>query len=192
MKLISPPQSLPIELDDAKVHLRVDHSDEDFLISDLIGAATDWAENFTGRALVDQTWDQYLSEFPDSDGVIVLKKPPLIEVVGVFYTSTTEQEFADFSVDYSNTGPSSIYLTSSGSWPSPDIQRNAGRIRFRAGYIDSGNSPSAEIPPAIKSAMLMYLQVLYERGAMDPDKQKATLEVAHLLLRQYRVETAIG
>ena len=59
--LITPPAIQPITLAEAKLHLRVDHNDEDTLIESLIRAATEHLDGWTGilgRCLVEQVWRQ--------------------------------------------------------------------------------------------------------------------------------------
>ena len=51
-----PRAAQPVTLAEAKLHLRVDSSDEDALISALIVAATDDAEHLMGRAVLTQRW----------------------------------------------------------------------------------------------------------------------------------------
>lgn len=64
IKLIMAPASEPITLDEAKLHLRVDHADDDTLITMLIGAARAAAESICRRAFITQQWCLYLDAFP--------------------------------------------------------------------------------------------------------------------------------
>src|SRR5690606_32667448 len=82
LELVVPPPVLPVSLEAAKAHLRVDTEDEDSLISDLISAATDYVENWTGRALVQQVWEAY---YPNFYPKIYLPKPPITEIESVYY-----------------------------------------------------------------------------------------------------------
>jgi len=62
----TPPATLPVSLTEAKLHLRVDHDDEDLLIEGLIGAATDHLDGWTGilgRCLEEQEWRQDFDGF---------------------------------------------------------------------------------------------------------------------------------
>ena len=59
--LIVGPGEEPVSLAEAKLHARVDGSDEDALVSALIAAARLHVESLTGRALVTQTWRLVLS-----------------------------------------------------------------------------------------------------------------------------------
>lgn len=57
--LITPPASMPVTLLDVKEHLRVDHDEEDALISGLISAAVahlDGRAGVLGRCIMPQTW----------------------------------------------------------------------------------------------------------------------------------------
>jgi hypothetical protein len=57
-KVITPPSQEPITLSDAKAYMRIDFTDEDTLISELITRARSYAETVTGRALATQQIEQ--------------------------------------------------------------------------------------------------------------------------------------
>ena len=57
-KVITPPSVEPISLADAKQYLRVDFSDDDMVIANIIIRAREYAEQITGRALATQTIQQ--------------------------------------------------------------------------------------------------------------------------------------
>lgn len=58
LERVSNPEIEPVTLAEMKLHLRTFGTDttEDDKITGLIVAAREWAEDYTGRALVDQTW----------------------------------------------------------------------------------------------------------------------------------------
>jgi hypothetical protein len=60
----SPAPEMPITLAEAKTHLRVDFSADDSLISDLISAATRFAENYTRRTFASREFRLTLPAFP--------------------------------------------------------------------------------------------------------------------------------
>jgi uncharacterized phiE125 gp8 family phage protein len=84
IKLITAPKTEPISLVEAKLHLRVTTNDDDTLISSLIKAARQSAENFTNRALASQVLELILDDFPEKE--IILPKPPVETVTSIKYT----------------------------------------------------------------------------------------------------------
>jgi len=64
VKLITPPAAEPMTVLEAKAHLRVDFPDDDDYIAALITAARDYAEGFTRRAFLTQSWLLALDHFP--------------------------------------------------------------------------------------------------------------------------------
>ena len=64
LKVITPPAAEPLSSAEAKLHLRVDHTSDDTLITALIVAAREHVENYLGGSLVQQTRAVYLSSWP--------------------------------------------------------------------------------------------------------------------------------
>lgn len=62
--LVTPPTVEPITLAQAKTHLRVDVTDDDALITDLIAAARQYAEGICRRAFCTQSWKLVLDTWP--------------------------------------------------------------------------------------------------------------------------------
>src|SRR5262245_43660746 len=87
--LITAPTVEPISLEQAKAHLRVDHSDDDAIISTYIKAAryaVDGKDGYLGRALVTQTWELVIDQFPANE--IKIPLPPLQTVNSVNYDNS--------------------------------------------------------------------------------------------------------
>lgn len=162
LKLITAPAGYPVSLAEAKKHLHEESSNQDTLITLFLGAATKHCEKFLGRALIDQTWELTLDEFPTNELKIPL--PPLIEIVSVIYINSdgdevTLTEGTDFTVD--NVSEPGWIVPVNGSWPSPFEGINSVRVRFRAGYLDSSSPPVANVDEDIVAAVLMTLGTLY-------------------------------
>ena len=64
LQLVTAPTEEPVSLVEAKLHLRVDFSEDDLLITALIAAARQAAETLTGRQLVTARWKYILDSFP--------------------------------------------------------------------------------------------------------------------------------
>lgn len=221
LKRIVAPAVDPLSLAETKKHLRVEHDEDNALISNLIGAATEFLDGpggHLGRALVDQTWDFYLDRFPGDpcsigylgrrssrhhrpahDISIEIPLPPLIDLIGVFYLDTngSEQTFAGASyvVDDADQ-PARVVLTSGIPWPSTKDCANAVRIRFRAGFLDQGVSPAVDaVPASIKAAMLLQIGDLYANRESQVIEQRLTQilnPAAELLLRRHRVYLSLA
>lgn len=204
LKLVTPAADDPVSLEQAKLHLREDSDDFNDQIEAFIEAATDMAEGFQGRALVDQTWDLYLDQWPCAvwEGLrrvyaIKIPKPPLIEVEGVFTldSSGAEQplDAALYTVDTANE-PGRIVLKS-GSWPTlPDLP-NAVRVRFRAGYLDQTVSPAVEnVPQATKAAILIIVGDLFaNRESVVIGQTVAKVPyAADVLLRRHKFDLSLA
>lgn len=72
-----------VSLQEAKSHLRVEISDEDDIIGNLIIAATSMAEHELGRALITQTIKLEMKAFPR--GRIELDMPPVQSITSIKY-----------------------------------------------------------------------------------------------------------
>jgi uncharacterized phiE125 gp8 family phage protein len=199
LKLVSRSSRPAVSLEDTIEHLRrQDTVEDDGLIRRYIAAATLWAENFTGLALVDQTWDYYTDGFPTDLRYITIPKPPLLQVAGVYYreaASSSETTFSDYTVEDAMQ-PARVYLLSTSSWPLADTSLSSVRIRFRAGYFDAEGSPVEEgdIPEDIKIAIQIYTASLYEnRESMVVGTIISQVPwSAENLLRMYRVENSMA
>ena len=78
LKLITAAGSEPITLAQLKAQCRVDTSDDDAVLTLAIAAARAKAENYTGTAIISQTWEQTLDAFPEAE--IEILKPPVTSI----------------------------------------------------------------------------------------------------------------
>lgn len=158
VKMITGPVDEPVLLTEAKVHLRVDGSDEDELILDLITGARIWVEQYCRRALVSQTWELRLDSWPSGD--VYLPMPPLASVTSIKGTDENGVETtvaaSNYAVDiYSE--PGRVRLKSTGAWPGTALGPNGFAVRYVAGYGDMDS-----VPRIFKTAILLIVGHLYE------------------------------
>jgi len=157
-KLITGPATEPISSTEAKLHLKVEVSTDDNLITTLIQAAREMVEQFTRRALIAQTWELQLESFSETE--FMLEKTPVTSITSVKYYDQTGVE-QTLSVSYYTlnlgTEPNKIMLASGYTWPSSRGYTNDVKIRFVAGYASE-----AAVPAALKAAMLLIIGHLYE------------------------------
>lgn len=163
LTLVTAPTSEPVSLAEAKEHLRVTATDEDALITSLVGSAKESAETITGRALITQTWDLSLDSFPQ---VIDIPKPPLVSVTSITYIDTAGATQTLASTEYTvdtKSEPGRIVPAYGKSWPSTRDIVNAVTVRFVAGY---GNATA--VPKSIKQGMLMHIEHMFDnRGTVN-------------------------
>lgn len=161
--LVTAPTVEPIDLADAKrqCHLSDDLTDQDAQISAYISAAREWAEVYTGRALLTQTWDLKFDAFPD---VICLPKPPIASVTSVSYIDTNGTTQTLSSSLYTTDLPTGPYAPPGrivpvygSTWPSTRDVPNAVTVRVVCGY---GSDP-ALVPDAIKQAIRVKVATMF-------------------------------
>lgn len=143
-ELITPPAAPVITLAEAKAHARYDLPDEDALILGYVETATQKAESFLNRALINRgyriTLDRWVSRLP-------LPMPPLVSVESVKYDDEND---AEQTVDPGNYWisttrlPGEIFFNPQWDFPTLTASRDVDRIRieFTAGYgVDPTNVP---------------------------------------------------
>jgi uncharacterized phiE125 gp8 family phage protein len=184
------PSGAPITLDEAKAHCRVDHNDDDALISSLITAAAqhlDGRRGYLGRCLLTQSWEYRVHCFPKC-GVIELPLPPLQSVESVKYIDDAgvEQTLvanADYVVDTA-TYHGQVRRAYDVVWPVARLEDYVVRIVFTAGF-----GTAEAVPQPIKTAMLMMIGHLYEHRETVADSSLVEVPLAaRWLLGPYRLE----
>lgn len=134
LNLVTGPAAEPVHLDEAKKHLRVDHANDDALISATIRAARDMVEGFTRRALVLQTFEQVLDVFPAR---IETLRSPLRKLISITYLDTDGASQTLATTGYTadaKSEPARIVEAYGKSWPSTRDDLNAVTIKFQAGH----------------------------------------------------------
>ena len=189
LQLVTPPAEEPVSLADAKLHLRVDFTDDDALITALISAARHAAETLTGRQIVTARWKLVLDSFPGPSlmGVpaglpfslpghaVLLPKCPVQSIVSIQYldmaSATQTMPATDYTVDAA-CEPARITPVFGKIWPINLPQIGAVWVTFDAGY-----GAAANVPEGIKSWIKLRVGSLYAhreevallaRGKIEP------------------------
>lgn len=142
----------PVSVTEVKSQCVVTASADDTLLAGMIKAAREVAENKTGAAFVQSTWEQVMRGFPapsrsNPDACIELQKHPVISVTSITYvdgdgvtqTLGTDQYKL---VQGGLPGLAYIYLAYGCSWPSARDQIDAVTITFVAGWAVTDSVPS--------------------------------------------------
>jgi len=144
-----------VTLSELKQQCRVDHDDEDLLLDGLIKAATAHLDGYSGilgRALLEQTWQLDLCDFPSC--LLRLPVGNLISVESITYydTSNVQQTLSGstYSALSDRLGPF-VALKNGFTWPSVYSRLDAVSVIWKAGY----GATAATVPDAIKQGALL-------------------------------------
>lgn len=179
------PAEEPITLAEAKLHLAVDASDTDALITLLIKAARRQAEHQMQRSLIDQEWTLTLDGFPDEVRLHMGRVSAITSVAYVDADGVT-QTLAGANYYLDNKGAYTQWLVPAygTAWPSTRDQANAVTVVYRA-----GEAGAASVPEDIKQWILLMVGQWF--ATREAGVEKAIAEVPRGfwagLLDPYRV-----
>ena len=184
-KVTAQPDVEPILLADAKVHLRVDGTDEDTLIDILITAAREMVEKRANRSLITQTRTVKMDYFPISD-TILLPHGPVQSVTHVKYYDEDEVEQTFNSSLYWVDVDSDIarIVVKDDGWPETEDMPNAVEIEYEAGYGDAGS----DVPKPLIQAMYLIIGHLYENREQVGEIRHELPFGAEILMSNYILE----
>ncbi len=161
------PTETPVSVAECKEHMRVTSSSEDTLIEEMLNAAvamTD-AQGALGRAMVTQTWRQYVGNAP---GEVMLAMTPVGSVSAIGYIdtdgATQSANVSDFDVIGTNQA-TMVSPKAGASWPTADDRADAIWVDYTAGY-----GGAADVPATLKQAVKMLVAHWYgqrETAAAD-------------------------
>jgi len=197
LKLVTPPAIEPVTLAEAKAQLRLDTDVDDAYISALIVVARERVELFLRRALITQSFEYTLDQFPAkkylicTNSFIDLPRPPLQSVEWIKYIDTAGNQQTlppeTYVVDASSNEMGRVALAWNQFWPITRWSINSVVIRFVAGY---GNN-SEDIPQSIRHGILIEISNLYEnREDIVVGQTINTVPLSERLLWSYRALTA--
>ena len=181
------PATEPITLAEAKAHARVDVATDDSLITALIVAARNVAENELQRAIISQTWKLVDATFPDGSNALDLPFPTLQSVTSVKYWNTSGVQITltagtDYYVDTVGQPGQIVPVT---SWPATYARPDAVEVVYVAGWANA-----AAVPQSVKQWMLLMVATMYDsRHAFGSarDAESVRLPFVDHLLDPYRV-----
>ena len=176
------PTTMPVSLAEAKAYLRVDHDDQDDLITAQIKAATAYLDGYAGilgRALVTQTWRQDFAGFADR---LPLPVSPVIAIVSVsYFDGGNVQQTLDAGVYdlFADARGAYVTLRPGQVWPVTFYRPDAVTITFTAGF-----GAAADVPEPIRQAILLIVQRLFD--GTDTSIDVAIDRTVHALIAPYR------
>lgn len=179
LTLVTGPTQEPVTIEEVKAQLRLDEDADDELLRRLLVAARIWVEGQTHKALMTQTWDQYIDNgWPTRDGIpyIRLEKNPVTSVTSVTYeTGASPQPTLAASRYIAVTRDHASYIAPAygETWPDTRYVPNSVRVRFVAGYSD--------VPEPLRHAILMLVAHWYENREVIGDPRQVPYAVEALI-----------
>jgi phage conserved hypothetical protein, phiE125 gp8 family len=147
-----------VSLAEARAQCRVTHSLDDAQLAGLITDAREWAQGYTRRLFMPQTWDYRLHCFTNA---IALPVGPVQSISSITYydTSNVQQTLSAeaYDADLYSAVPT-IRAADGYSWPSTYSRYNAVTVRFVGGYA-TGHPDLLNA----KQGMLLYIEAHYDR-----------------------------
>lgn len=180
-KQLSQPVIEPVSLDEMKAHLKLDHSNDDLMLSAFLIAARVHLENATKRHFITQSWRLELS-IPAATS-LSLPVQPVQHVLSAALLSKTGDivalDLADFRLQ-THKSPATLQILGPNAW----LPGNLLRIDLETGF-----GPNKEdVPAPIRQAIKMLTAEWYERRLVaDPATLPKLNAALTTLLTPYRV-----
>lgn len=171
----------PITSSEVKLWAKIETSADDTLITNIIQAARENAENFLNYKLISQTVAEYFTEFPESRGELLLRFPLVSSITSAAYVDTAgaNQTFSSYNADLSGL-PARLWPNTQTEWPGTKEQLKAVTITYVCGYANA-----AAVPQAIKTAILLTIAKWYDNRE---DSVRILPTAAERLLEPYRMK----
>ena len=183
--LLTPPAIEPLSLDEAKDYLRVEHADDDALITALIVSARSHVEAATRRALITQTWRHSRDAWPATGRMDALPAPLQALAGARVYDEDGVAQAIDletFVVD-AIAAPGVISFPP-WSVPAPGRKHAGIELDLVVGY---GNAAS-DVPTPLRLAMRLLLSHWYENRGIVAESSASPLPASVAeLIAPYRV-----
>lgn len=178
------PTSEPVTMYDLKSYLRIEHDEEDILLSSLQKAARLDVERFMRRQIMTATWKLYLDGWP-RDNIIRLPRPPLQSIASVVYVDSDgiPQTLSSslYQVD-SISEPGRLMPAYGEVWPTLRGETfNAVTITYLAGW-----TTQASVPDGIRIAIMMLAGDMYEHRESQLEAKVEGNPTVERLLWNYR------
>ena len=145
----------PVTLNRMKEHFRVSHDDDDEYIRELIRAARERAETFTGRSFVTRS---ILASYTEFESVITLDPEPVVQVTKVeIRTSDDVWTTLDSSAYNTELLPAVSFASVPEGMKTANGREPIIRITYTTGYTTTN-----PVPYTVKQAIMMIARTLYD------------------------------
>lgn len=174
------PAGEPVSLEEAKLHLRVDHDDEDVRIESLILTARMAAEKRLQRTLLLSGWTLTCDDF---GALYELPMAPLVAVTSIGYADCAGAPQVLSPTAYCvdpTSEPGRVVRV--GPWPCTARQPAAVTVIYTAGY-----AAAADVPEPIRQWILLAVGDLYANREASAERPQVPQDFADRLLDPYKI-----
>lgn len=161
-------------------------------LRELIQAAREACEQYTGRSIVQKTLELGLPRFPCEP--IELPQGPVRSVTSIAYTDADgNEQTLDPEVYAADLARGWVTLAVGSSWPATQGGNSAVRVRYVAGHDDADTeTPLYPLPMGVVRAMLLLVGHYDEnREASTPDSLTELPLGVQYLLNPYRIDLGV-
>ena len=180
--LLAAPAVEPVTLAEAKARLRIDVPDDDAAIGTLVTAARQWLEARLRITLVSQKWRWILDAWP-AQPVLLPQTGPLrsVDAMRVYNAANVATALAA-TVWQADTASLRGRIALVGAVPSPGRPLNGIEVDLTVGLA----AAAADVPAALKEAVLQTIAFLYENRGDAPGPDLALPAAAEALACPWR------
>ena len=162
LSVVTPAAGLPVSLDAARRNSRIDTTDEDTRLTELLGAATKYVQRHTDTALITQTLSWKMDLFPRTASPLYLPTWPVQSLVSVSYVDMdgASQTIPTNTIALRSPafGHARVARQNWEAWPSCKATPDAVDIRFTAGF----GATHASVPDEFQQAILLLVSHWFE------------------------------
>jgi uncharacterized phiE125 gp8 family phage protein len=161
LELVDAPLVNPISLSEVKEQLRVEHDDDDAMLTRLIDVAIAYTDvrGALGQAMITQKWGQWIKPNPPQN--VYLALGPVQSVTAVKYydeAGVLQDDVVDNYQVFGTEFATTLSPKAGFSWPTAQQRADAIKIEYQIGYGDA----ASDVPQTVRHALMLLIGHWYD------------------------------